>query len=85
MTTNIGQRTSKPAVMWTFESCEGPGTTMRGPLEPPEPERRDSQSLRYKALALLECLRNSFPEDVTTDLENVKTRTMRAVEVLRRR
>ena len=46
---------------------------MRDPLEPPpEPEMRDSQSLRYLALALPECLPPSFPEDVTTDLKEYK-------------
>ena len=39
---------------------------------PPEPEMRDSQSLRYPALALPECLPPSFPEDVTSvDYENL--------------
>ena len=33
---------------------------------------RDSQSLRYLALALPECLPPSFPEDVTTDLKEYK-------------
>ena len=64
LSSTVGENGSRPLFLASLP-CETHWS-------PPEPEMRDSQSLRYLALALPECLPPSFPDYVTTDLTDYK-------------